>query len=183
MPMVAGSAYATFCGAIDDDALNRIFSNMAAATQRGARVVHLLFQSTGGTVSDGMSLFNYFRGLPIVLHLYNTGGVASAALLAFVGARHRYASAYAAFLLHKAARTLLTPGQAVDHRSVADALTLEDARYEAVLRANTRIPEEKWAIYAGGGEVPITAQEALQYGLVFEIREFQPPAGSPLFHI
>lgn len=178
-----GMVYATFCGTIDEEAVNRIFFNFAAATQRNARILHVLFQSMGGTVSDGVCLFNYFRGLPLDLHLYNVGGVASAALLAFLGAKHRHTSAHAAFLLHKTARALSTYGQAVDHRTLADALAIEDARSEAILRGNTQIPEEKWAVYAAGGEVPMTAQEALQYGLVFDIREFQPPSSAPLFHI
>jgi ATP-dependent Clp protease, protease subunit len=173
--------YATFCADIDGDSLNRLFASFAGVTQKGFSVVHLLFQSTGGSVSDGVSLFNYFRGLPVELNIYNTGGVASAALTAFVGAKHRYASAHAAFLLHKTRRSLLTPGQAIDHRALADVLAVEDARCEAIVRSTTLIPEEKWTVYAAGAEVPITAQEALQYGIISAIREFQPPTGGSLF--
>jgi ATP-dependent protease ClpP protease subunit len=177
-------AYATFCDDIDSAAVNRIFGNFAGVTQQGIGEVHLLFQSAGGSVSDGVSLFNFFRGMPIALHLYNTGGVASAALIAFVGAEHRYASAHAAFLLHKTRHSLLTPGQSIDHRALADTLAIEDARSEAILRGSSQIPADKWAVYASGAEVPITAQEAaLQYGLVVAIREFKPPAGGQLFHI
>ena len=47
--------------------------------------VHLLFQSNGGTVGDGLCLYNFFRSLPISLTFYNTGSVASVAAIAYLG--------------------------------------------------------------------------------------------------
>jgi len=73
--------YATFAGPIDQQTLPRIFQNFAGATQRGVRELHLLFQSTGGVVGDGISLYNYIRTLPLDLHIYNTGAVHSIAVL------------------------------------------------------------------------------------------------------
>jgi ATP-dependent protease ClpP protease subunit len=175
------AVYATFCAELDEDALNRLFANFAGATQKRVNIVNLLFQSSGGSVYVGVSLYNFFRCLPIELNIYNTGGVASADVLAFIGAKHRYASAHAAFLLHKTRRSLLTPGQAIEHRAIADVIAAEDARSEAILRANTSIPKDKWDVFSAGGEVPITAPEALNYGIIDEIRDFQPPQGEAFF--
>src|SRR5215217_2667776 len=51
--------------------------------------VHMLFQSNGGTVCDGVCLYNFFRSLPISLTLYNTGSVAPVAVVAYLGAHER----------------------------------------------------------------------------------------------
>jgi ATP-dependent Clp protease protease subunit len=96
----------------------------------------LLFQSNGGLVGDGICLHNFFRALPIELTLYNVGSIASIAVTAYLGAKHRKASAYAAFMLH---RTYASPQAATSDRlhAIAQSVSLDDERTEAILR---RIP-------------------------------------------
>ncbi|MGC1889211.1 MAG: ATP-dependent Clp protease proteolytic subunit [Stellaceae bacterium] len=174
--------YATFAGGINQDTLNRIFLNLSAATQRGVTTIHLLFESTGGNVGDGISLFNYFDSFPLKLHIYNTGTVASVAVTSFLGAPHRYASAHATFMIHRSRFNFLAPGQAAQLLAIASSLQADDARTEAIIRSRTVIPEDRWAAQTIN-DVTITAQEALNFGLVHEIREFRPPAGNQIFNI
>lgn len=72
--------YASLGGPIDQDSLSRIFSNLSGATQGGAKEIHLLVQSTGGMVSDGIALYNFLKTFPIKLHGYNGGSVSSIAV-------------------------------------------------------------------------------------------------------
>jgi ATP-dependent Clp protease protease subunit len=72
---------------------DRLLGNLNGATQGGVTELHLLIQSSGGMVGDGISLYNFFRSLPLDLHVYNTGTVASIAAIAFLGAKRRYTSA------------------------------------------------------------------------------------------
>ena len=76
---------ATFAGIIDNQSLGRIFQNFAGASQGGVTEVHLLFQSLGCSIPDGISLYRFFDTLPLTLHIYNTGSVQSVAVLAYVG--------------------------------------------------------------------------------------------------
>jgi ATP-dependent Clp protease protease subunit len=181
-PLPSPIVYATFAGGINQDSLNRIFGNLGAATQRGVATIHLLFESTGGNVGDGVSLFNYFDSFPLELHIYNTGMVASVAVTSSLGAPHRYASAHATFMIHRSRFTFLAPGQAAQIRAIAAGLQADDARTEAIIRSRTQIPEDRWTAQTIH-DVTITAQEALSFGIVHEIREFRPPAGNQLFNI
>src|SRR5438128_12376390 len=95
-------AFSTFCNDIDKDSVTRTFDLFGKLTQQGFTAIHLLFQSGGGCTPEGIALYSYFKTFPIDLHLYNVGGVASAALTAFAGAKYRYASTHATFLFHKA---------------------------------------------------------------------------------
>jgi hypothetical protein len=95
-------AFCTFCNDIDKDSVTRTFDVFADLTRHGFTTIHVLFQSNGGHTPEGIALHNYFKTFPIDLHLYNVGGVVSAALTAFAGAKYRYASARATFLFHKA---------------------------------------------------------------------------------
>jgi ATP-dependent protease ClpP protease subunit len=183
-PAQQAIAFCTFCRNIDSDAVTKIFEVFADFTERRYGAIHLLFQSTGGLTPEGIALFNYFKTFPIELHLYNVGQVASAALTAFAGAEHRYASTHATFLFHKATSisTSEAPMTAFQHEQLAKILAADEARIEAILKSVAQIPPEKWTAYETA-YATITAQEARQYGLIEDIREFQPPAGSRLFDI
>jgi ATP-dependent protease ClpP protease subunit len=172
-------AYATFSDDINQDSVNRILFNLAGASQRGIQELHLFFQSNGGIVSDGVSLYNYFSIVPFELHLYNPSAVDSAAMIAFVGAKHRYASAHAGFVVHTARYSFPAIAEAVGHRAIATTLDFDDNRAQAIIRTHTQIPATKWTTW----DIVISAQEALQFGLIHAIREFQPPSGATLFHI
>ncbi|MEJ0075550.1 MAG: ATP-dependent Clp protease proteolytic subunit [Alphaproteobacteria bacterium] len=177
-----GTVYTTFAGPIDQQSLPRIFHNFAAATQRGVKVLHLLFQSTGGLIGDGISLYNYLRTVPLDLHIYNTGSVHSIAVLGYLAGKHRYISATGSFMIHKVYFPTHPAGDASRFKAVADALVADDARIEAILRAHTNIPAEKWALYQNQ-DVIFDAQQAVQCGIAHSIQEFQVPPGNQLFHI
>jgi ATP-dependent Clp protease protease subunit len=114
--------------------------------------------------------------------IYNAGSVSSAAVSAFLGAPRRYASAHATFMIHRTRIALPAPGIAAMHRAIADSLEADDARTEAIIRGNTKIPDELWAAQIVN-DVTITAQQALDFGIVHEIREFIPAKGSQIYNV
>jgi ATP-dependent protease ClpP protease subunit len=78
LPLVV---YGTFCDDINQESAHRIMTNFAGAYQRGVRELHLFFNSSGGIVTDGVGLYNYFLSLPFELHIYNPSAVDSAAMI------------------------------------------------------------------------------------------------------
>jgi ClpP protease-like protein len=79
----------TFVGTIDQASFQRVIAGIAAAMANKVQEVHLLFQSTGGTVADGICLYNFLHRLPVEISLYNVGTVASIGALAYLGAKIR----------------------------------------------------------------------------------------------
>lgn len=176
------TVYATLGGMIGPETIYRIFQNLGGATVHGVQSLHMMLQSSGGTVGDGISLYNYFRTMPIDLHVYNGGTVASIAVLAYLGAAHRYASAHSTFIIH---RTRITPQgvlTAAQMRANTSSLSLDDARTEAILRAHTSIPADRWALLETQ-DVFFDANEAVQFRIADGIREFQVPAGNQIWNI
>ncbi len=181
-PIIPSIVYATFSGQINQDGLTRMFHNIGGASQKGVTEIHLLFQSNGGMVGDGITLFNFFRAIPIELNLYNTGTVASIAVLSYLGAKHRYVSQHATFSIHKTAYPTHASANAVLHRALSNNLLIEDSRSEAIIKAFTNIPADRWISHAVE-DVIFQAQEAVQFGIAEAIREFQVPAGNQIFNI
>lgn len=176
------AAFATFSGLIDQNSLARIFNSFNAATQQGYGEIHLLFQSTGGNVGDGICLFNYFENFPLRLYVYNMGTVASIAVLAFLGGRVRFTNAHATFAIHKSRFAAQAPTDAKGHRALAQQAKSEDQRVEAILKAKTQIPAKCWKQVAFH-DVLFDAQQSVQFGIAKAIGDFQPPVGSQVFNI
>src|SRR5580698_1158212 len=116
--------YAIFAGPIDQANSGKIVNNITGGTQRGAKHIHVLFQSAGGSVADGVFLYNLFRSLPIEITLYNGGQICSAALVAYLGATHRKTNARGTFMVH---RSTFNPQPATSKnlRHVAQSLALD----------------------------------------------------------
>ena len=130
LPIPPENLYAAFCGEINDGSVKRIVANLTGATFNNQNV-HLLFQSSGGCVGDGVCLYNFFRSLPIELTIYNVGSVYSAGVLAYLGGKRRVTSKRAMFMVH---RVMTNPGRtpAMAMKGIAKSLILEDERVESI---------------------------------------------------
>jgi ATP-dependent protease ClpP protease subunit len=174
--------YATLAGPVDQSMVQRVFQSGAVAINSGVKTLHLLFHSNGGMVGDGITLYNYFRNIPIDLHIYNAGSVSSIGVIAFLGAHNRYASANATFVIHKTRFNPGTPTDAERARGMADAMKIDDARTLDILKANLSLSEGELERYRIS-ELPFDAQVALACGLITKISDFMPGAGQVVSNI
>jgi ATP-dependent Clp protease, protease subunit len=173
--------YAVFCGNLDQGSVGRIMHGVTTAIANRVPRLHLLFQSSGGLVGDGVCLYNFFKALPLPLTVYNVGSVSSIAALAYLGAEERKVSAHATFMLH---RTYASPQAAVAERlqAIAKSLILDDQRTETILRQNLKLNEERWAEHRSQ-DIWFSAEEAVEAGLANSIADFAPPKGALIYSI
>ncbi len=178
---VPQAIYATFIGGIDQQSTQRIFQGLATATAKGIQHVHLLFQSAGGIIGDGIALYNFFRTLPIELSLYNVGTVASVGAIAYLGAKTRKTSTQAAFMVH---RTQALPQAATAERlhALAYSVAVDDKRIENILKQHLDMPDDKWRVYECA-DLWISSHESVKYGMATAIDDFSPPRGIQIFNI
>lgn len=174
------SVYATFAGGIDQNAVQRFMGSVAGVSASKISCIHVLFQSFGGNVSDGICLYNFFRTLPINLTFYNVGNVSSAAAIAFLGAHVRKVAANATFMIHRA-QSPGNPATAVRLQAVAHSIAIDDTNIETILRAHLVLSEDQWAVH-NSADLWLSAKEAVACGLA-DIGEFAPPKGAQIFNI
>jgi ATP-dependent Clp protease, protease subunit len=172
------TAYGVFSGAIDQTSTQRLFHTLTTAAANRL-TVHLLFQSSGGNVADGICLYNFFKALPIDLTLYNVGSIQSIATIAYLGAKHRKVSAHAAFMIH---RTLGSAQFAVAARlqGLAQSVLLDDTRSESILRQNLRLGDDVWNTFT---EMHFSAEDSVKAGIAEQVEEFIIPSGTPFFNV
>ncbi len=181
-PPLPTTVYAMFTGPVNQESLQRIFQGFGAASTSGVISLHALFQSTGGLVNEGVALYNFFRTLPFVLHLYNGGSVASIAAIAFLGAQHRYATANATFMIHKTHMSPPPGTNAARLRAFADSIEIDDRRTRAILDFSLKLKKDVLDLHIET-ELPFTADDALTAGLIHAIKDFSPPKGVKIFNI
>jgi ATP-dependent Clp protease, protease subunit len=171
--------YALFNGVLDGASMDRLFQYFAKATKKLDTHIHVLFQSDGGGVGNGVTLYNLFKALPVEMTIYNTGSIFSAALIAYLGARHRKTSAVATFSVHRTTDTLQF-GRAPQFRAVADNLEINDRVTEAILRKHVTFSAAQWERLNSQGDLFLSGNEAVTCGVADEIGDFSPPAGVQL---
>ncbi len=178
-PTIPPEIYATIAGSVDADMVRRVFQAGAIAVNARVQKLHLLIQSTGGFVGDGVALYNYLRNLPIEITTYNAGSVMSIAVLIYLAGKIRNISKAATFMVHKSVFTFSAPATAGLLQVTAEGLLTDDARSEAILREHMNLPLEKWRTHERG-PLTLTAEESVQFGLAHAIADWAPPSGGPI---
>ena len=174
--------YLAFCDFINQATVQRIMEKVTRAANIGAPAVHLFFQSAGGSVGDGIALYNFFRALTIDLTIYNPGAVQSVATIAYLGAAKRLTSEAAVFMLHRATNQPMQPMQATALHVIAESVALDDRRMETILRSVAKVPEARFTLL-DKYDVFVTAQEAVAYGIAHEVGDFLLPQGAQIFNV
>lgn len=171
-----GHAWFTLSGDVNSDMVRRVFDAVADMTEDRISTAHILIQSNGGYVSDGICLYNYLSKLPIKIVTYNAGAVASIAVILFLAGAERYASETARFMVHKSHASAPHGARPDALRIIVEGLQADDARTEQILRNHVDLAEDHWRVHEYS-DLHLTAHEALKVDLIQEVRDFEPPAG------
>ncbi len=184
MPNLAGRkiAYYGYTGPVDSPGVGRIAAALNTAVNTGADEVQLSFSSHGGYVADGIFLYNHIRGLPIRTVMHNIGSVTSIAVTVFVAAAERFCSPHGMFMIHPTVISSPESMSAQRLQSSLDSAMADDLRTENILRERASIPEEILTARRFR-EIYITPREAVIYGLVHAVKEFELPRGNQIVQI
>ncbi|GAA4021338.1 ATP-dependent Clp protease proteolytic subunit [Actimicrobium antarcticum] len=178
----SSDSYFTLAGDVNSDMVRRVFEALGKITRAGTRTAHVLLQSNGGYVSDGICLYNTLRNAPIDIVMYNGGAVASIAVTVFLAGQKRIASDTARFMIHKSHATAPTGARPEALKIIAEGLMADDRRTEAILRRHVNLTQAMWNVH-DHSDLHLTAQDALDTDLVHQLGDFMPPRGSQLFNM
>jgi ATP-dependent Clp protease protease subunit len=172
----------TLSGDVNSDMVRRVFDAVADMTEDRVTTAHILIQSNGGYVSDGICLYNYLSKLPIKIVTYNAGAVASIAVILFLSGQERYASDTARFMVHKSHASAPHGARPDALRIIVEGLQADDARTEQILRDHVQLTEEHWRTHAYS-DLHLTAAEGVAVGMVNAVKDFVPPRGQRVANI
>ncbi len=175
-------AYFTLSGDVNSDMVHRVFEAVSSMSEAGIDTAHVLLQSNGGYVSDGLCLYNYLSNAPMKFVMYNGGAVASIAVILFLAGQRRYASETARFMVHKSHATA-APGARPDALNIiVEGLRADDARTESILRKHVELSADQWAIHQYS-DLHLTSRDAKTARVIDDVADFAPPRGMHIRNI
>lgn len=89
---VPDTYYVSFSAEINPNTTESLISVIANLVNQRVKTVHLLISTPGGSVMNGLNLYNVLRGLPIELITHNVGNVNSIGNAVFLAGSKRYAT-------------------------------------------------------------------------------------------
>lgn len=130
--------------------------------------IHVYINSNGGSVAEGLAIYNVLKSHNAKIYTYNNSFACSAASVIFMAGDERIAFASSLFMFHHAwARA---QGNAAAFRKQADALdTITQASVKAYME-KILISEEK-LMELMDNEIWVSSEKALEYGFATKIYE------------
>jgi ATP-dependent Clp protease, protease subunit len=173
--------YVSFSSEITPQPTEALIATLANLANQNTTRVHLLLSTVGGSVKDGITLYNTLRAFPFELITHNVGCVNSIGNAVFLAGDKRYACPHSTFMFHGVGfdlngtirleeKLLLEKLEALraDQKLIADVIADRtklgaDEISRLFLEAQTK--DADWAVGAG---------------LIDEIRDVDIPAGHPV---
>lgn len=99
--MSAKTVYIKFHTNVNQNSVQKLMDAIEEKLKEGANKFVLLISIRGGTVFDGITAYNYLKGIPAELVTHNFASpLSTIASLLFCSGKRRYCSPHATFLLH-----------------------------------------------------------------------------------
>src|SRR3989344_8617535 len=132
----------------------------------------ILFSSLGGNTQEGFTLATVIRNCPTPIAIHATNNIDSIANVIYLSAKERTAESYAKFYVHGANTTGTFDEKQLKEQSQAVKTETIRIAYYISENSNIGLPEVQSMMEAG---TSLTAQEALQRGIVQGIKHMEIP--------
>ena len=178
------AAYISFSAEIVPHTIEALLAATANLVNQGFRDIVLLLSTPGGSVMHGITAYNVLRGLPVNLFTHNVGNVDSIGTVIFLAGSRRHACPQATFMLHGVAFGTASPSQFFERnlQERLQSLRADQQRIAAIYQERAGIDTEQ-AEQFFLGETTINAPDAVNRGLVHELKQVEIAPGSPVIQL
>lgn len=175
--------YITYCGSISDNNSKHLMVLCSDAITKAFTEIYIAISSTGGSVPAGIALFNFLKALPVTITVHNIGIIDSAAIIAFLAGKNRYASEESRFFIHGAS---IKPEKPIlnmwDLSELTKMLRNDQENMSKIITKSTVIPPESLNTWFFVSEI-IIPSKAVELGIISEIRVFNLPADGSIITV
>ena len=179
-PQVPEIAYVLFTAEIVPRTVEGLIQALSNLAQQHIPKVYLAISTPGGNVAQGVTLYNFLRGVPFELIAHNIGNVDSIGNAVFLAADERYACAHSTFMFHGVGFD--QPAGRYEEkalREMLNGLTADQRRMANIIAERTSISQDEAEGFFRELQTK-TAEFASDRGMINEIREFEFPSGAPV---
>jgi ATP-dependent Clp protease, protease subunit len=175
--------YVSFSADVNPTTAAALLAVAAQLANQRVQEVYLLLSTPGGSVMDGINVYNVLRGLPFKLITHNVGNVDSIGNVIFLAGAERYACANATFMFHGVAAGLPPNQTHLELKAIRerlDSVKNDNRRIATIIaeRATFRNRQEVDKLFLEARTKD--AVYAKERGIVHDIRDVHVPPGTPV---
>lgn len=166
----------------------QLMQTLDNCVRQGVSDVLLLISTQGGLVHEGVSLYNYIRGIKARVNVttHNFGSVDSIGVALFAAGQTRRSVPQARFLIHRVTNTISSTGQVVisedQLKQALKSLQTDEQNIARIIATNSNRSVSQ--LLATMKAQPTLFPDVLKkWGLVHEIAEIDFPTGADLLTI
>ena len=182
--MPASKFYVKFFAPVMQDSINALMQVIDKKLSQGAQKMGLLISTPGGDVFQGLSAYNYLKGVPLEITTHNFGSADSIGVVLFCAGAKRLSVPHARFLLHGVTSYFAGP-VSMEEKQIEERLKgLQiDMGNIAQIIADTVKKDRQEILNDMLNRTTLYPEQAINYGLVHEIKSELFEAGAEVISI
>lgn len=182
--MSADTVYISFSAEISQASTEGLLGVCGQLVEKRVANVHLMMSTPGGSVMNGLNLYNVLKAMPFKLITHNVGNVDSIGNVVFLAGEERYTSPHATFMFHGVGFDI--NGQArFDEKMLRerlDSVNADQTRISKILCERTSLTtDEASKLFLEA--VTKDPEYARSKGIVHDIREVKVPDGATFLQL
>src|SRR5258706_6072718 len=174
-PPAPDTFYVSFSAEINPHTTESLLSVMANLVNQKAKTIHLLMSTPGGSVMNGMNLYNILRGLPVELITHNVGNVDSIGNAVFLAGKKRYACKHSTFMFHGVGFDIKNQTMRLEEKNLRESLASllsDQKRIGSIITERSQITEDDASALFREAQTT-DAAFAVSIGMIHEITDVQ----------
>ena len=183
-PMLTDTVYISFSAEITPGTCESLLAVLSNLVNQNVPRIYLLLSTPGGSVMNGMNLYNVMRGLPCELVIHNVGNVDSIGNAIYLAGAKRYCCPHATFMFHGVGFDVQQGVRLEEKflRERIDAVVSDQRRIGTVLEERTSLQREQIDGLFLEAQTKDSAF-AVSCGIVHEVRNVDIPPGGPVISL
>jgi ATP-dependent Clp protease, protease subunit len=172
--------YISFSAEVSPHTTESLLAVMANCANQRVKTVYLLLSTPGGSVMNGLNIYNVLIGMPFELITHNVGNVDSIGNAIFLAGAKRYACPHSTFMFHGVGLDIKNQTVRLEEKNLNEHLAhiLSDhKRIGTIITERTKLDEKVVATLFSEAQTK-DATFAVSTGIVHEIKDVQIPPGS-----
>lgn len=173
----------SFISHVDAQTAQVLVGTMFDAMNRGHDEIHLMMSTPGGSVSDGIAVYNTIISMPVPVHTYNTGTCDSIGNVIFAAGRTRTAFPASRFMFHGVGFDIqMARFELKDLNQRTENIKNDQSMIGDILVKHTNLAaEDVDSLFLEAAF--LRSQEAFNRGIVDEVRDVCLPKGVPVLQL
>ena len=160
-----------------------LMATISEMTNKGSDEIHLLLSTPGGTVPDGLAIYNFIRAVPARVVTYNIGSVNSIGNVVYQSGDYRICAPTSSFMFHGVGFSVSNARlELKELKERMDAVENDQAMISEIIDRHTSLGTEtidKLFLRMAF----LSAVEAKARSITDEIRDIHLPPGLPITHL